>query len=391
MDNPYQRLRLRYNPFEPAATDVPSDCPMWIPEAWENPLREFIRRAQHTRGPKAFVILGSYGAGKTYLLRWLERELFPGERIRPFYFKNPGVRFYDLADRLFSQLGREELAKAIWEWARPSIPGFQIPWLSFSFLNILEALYRQNKNHEAILAIAARLREHQITQDEEIAFQFGRLVVETAKQPYFSYRDFVAGKRGALVPEQDEAPYFAAVIRIMQKIWDLQGVAFLIDEFEEVAMERRLSRREAYDYMATLRQLIDATANEPFWLALSMTPEAAQKTEELKPDLWQRMTSQGNYLLRIPPLKPEDAEEILRRRLRCARLEDQDSSLFPFPDGIGKILREDVRSSPRRLIQLASHAIARAASDQQVEIPLKADFLQKLQEELFPQPPRKEG
>lgn len=397
MEHPYRRLRLKRNPFEPAATDIPADCPLWIPDRWREPLEGFIRRGQQMQGPKAFVIVGSYGSGKTYLLRWMERELFPREQIRPFYIKNPGSRFYDLADRLFSQLGREELAKAIWEWARPHISGFQPPWLESSFAGILDALYRQKKTEEAIRAIAARLLKNQITPDEEIAYQFGRLVIETTKKPYFSYRDFVAGTRGALVPERDEALYFSAVIRILQTIWGLEGVAFLIDEFEEVAMaieDRRLTRREVMDYMATLRQLIDATANEPFWLALAMTPEAARITEDQKPDLWQRMTSQGDYILRIPPLTPEEAEEILRRRLDCAR-EDQamkeiPDRLYPFPPGIGRILREDVRSSPRRLIQLASHAIAKAVNNPSIEVPFQPDFLQGLEEELFPRRSREE-
>ena len=96
MANNISRLGLKYNPFEPAASGAPvSD--LWIPGRWKSKLDDFFEAMQHTEGPKAYAILGEYGSGKTYLLKYLERQYLPDFRIRPFFFDNPGVQFYDLA------------------------------------------------------------------------------------------------------------------------------------------------------------------------------------------------------------------------------------------------------------------------------------------------------
>lgn len=128
MGNPFSRFELTYNPFELAASGIPVSGALWVPERWRHPLQNFLNTMQHTSGPKAFAILGEYGSGKTYLLRWLEREEFPKRRIRPFYFDNPGAQFYDLANSLLRQIGREEFAKALWEFLNPQLPGFQLPY-----------------------------------------------------------------------------------------------------------------------------------------------------------------------------------------------------------------------------------------------------------------------
>ena len=66
-------------------------------------------------GDKALVIVGSYGSGKTFILHWVANKFFEPRRIQPFSFDNPGVAFYDLANRLMRQMGRYEFSKALWE------------------------------------------------------------------------------------------------------------------------------------------------------------------------------------------------------------------------------------------------------------------------------------
>jgi hypothetical protein len=129
MSGTLERLRLRFNPFEPAASGVPMVDKLWVPDRWAHPLQQFLDTLQITQGPKAYAILGEYGSGKTYLLRWMEREELSKRQIRPFFFDNPGVQFYDLANSLLRQLGREEFAKSLWEFLNPSIPGFQSSWV----------------------------------------------------------------------------------------------------------------------------------------------------------------------------------------------------------------------------------------------------------------------
>ena len=68
------------------------------------------------------MIEGEYGSGKTCCLRWLENEAFPDINVRPFYFQDPGVRFYDLADSWLRTIGRKNLAKSLWELIHTKAP-----------------------------------------------------------------------------------------------------------------------------------------------------------------------------------------------------------------------------------------------------------------------------
>ncbi len=382
----FDRLKLRFNPFEPAASGTPIVDRLWIPERWASPLRRFLDEMQRTQGAKAFAILGEYGSGKTYLLRWLEREELPKRRIRAFFFDNPGVQFYHLANDLMRQLGREEFAKALWEFLDPRLQGFQLSLFENSFQTWLRAVKKHRREDDAIRELSRKIQEKGIADDEEIRHKLARLIVETYEQPYFQYKDFVAGKRGALVPEKEEAPYFASILRALRLKGGTESVAFLIDEFEEVSLQKRLTKLQAHEYLATMKRLINLTERELFWIFVAMTPQAAEITEQLEPALWERFISQGEHRFQIPPLNAEEAEELVTRRLAAARPEGGDvDALYPFPENLVELLQEDIYSSPRRLIKVCSIAIARAAS-KEVSVPFTAKYLREIQEELYPRP-----
>lgn len=381
------RLNLRFNPFEPAASGVPIIDGLWVPDRWASPLRRFLDAMQHTQGTKAFAILGEYGSGKTYLLRWLEREKLPEHRIRAFFFDNPGVQFYDLANALMRQLGREEFAKALWEFLDPRLPDFQSSLFGNSFQAWLRSVKKYRREDEAIRELSQKIREKRIADDEEIRHKLARLIVETYERPYFQYKDFVAGRRGALVPEKEEAPYFAAILRTLRLTGGAESVAFLIDEFEEISLQKHLTKRQAHEYLATMKRLINLTEHEQFWIFVAMTPQAAQITEQLEPALWDRFISQGQHRFQIPPLNEEEAEQLVIHRLAAARPEQsaQGDPLFPFPQNLVDLLREDIYSSPRRLVKVCSLAVARAASEE-IPVPFTAKYLEEIQEKLYPRP-----
>lgn len=387
MGNAYAHLGLRFNPFEPAASGTPLGDDWWVPQRWSGPILEFLNTMQYTSGPKAYAVLGEYGSGKTYLLRWVQRTLLK-RRITAFFFDNPGVQFYDLANSLLRQVGRENFAKTLWEFLQPELPTFQFSLFggSASFHAWLSNIARDRRGKEAMNALAQLIRARGVTRDEEIAYKLGRLIVETHEKPYFEYKDFVAGRKGSLVAEGEEAPYFAAILRALRLTGNAEGVAFLLDEFEEVSLQRRLTRRQAQDYLATMKRLIGLTEREQFWIIVAMTPQAAEMTKTLEPALWERFVSEGKYEFIIPPLNDDEATELVRFRLNTARvLERQRSDLFPFPDDLVKVLREDIKSTPRKLVKTCSVAIARAAEDgEKVELPFSAHFMRRVQEEVYP-------
>jgi hypothetical protein len=382
------RFHLQYNPFEPAASGAPTGMEPWIPEGWRLSMESLLATLGDARGPKALAILGEYGSGKTYLLRWLEFVEFPSARRRtkPYYLDNPGVQFYYLANTLLRQVGRYEFAKMLWEYLLPELHAFQTTFLEQGLMSWLISVKKFKRESAAITAVADAIRRKKITSDEEIANRLGKIVVGTLDQPYFEYQDFVAGRKDAVVAENEEAPYFAAIIRTLKQAGGLNAIAFLLDEFEEISLQKRLSQRQAYDYLATIKRLINVAQDEDFWLVVTMTPEAARRVQGLEPALWDRFTSHGEYAFSIPPLGVADAIELIRRRLRVARQPGfgPSESCFPFPEDFATVLRPTTVSSPRRLVKVAFYCLAEAQLQADVSLPFTADYLKSVEDKVYP-------
>ena len=377
------RLGLTSNPFEPAASGAPVTADLWLPESWRTRLRKSIDLLSGGRGVKALAVSGAYGSGKSYVLQWLLREEFPRRHdVKPFYFDNPGVQFYDLANSLLRQIGRKDLAKCIWELAAIHVTGYQRDLFLRGFEEYLRSHRRQTT--DVLSELQTAIVNARITADEEIAHRLARLVTDSPRKPYFEYRDFVAGRPDALVAEREEAGYFGAILTILRLASGIKSVAFLVDEFEEISLQKRLTKREAHDYLATLRRLIDLTHEGDLWLVVAMTPDAVQKTNALAPALWDRFTNKGKYHWELPALSEGDATALVKHRLAAVRAqgEARRDELFPFPPDLVSLLKPATFSTPRRLVQFCFYAIGGATES--TPVPFREDYLKKVEAKLYP-------
>ena len=190
---------------------------------------------------------------------------------------------------------------------------------------------------ETVVSLQEAIAKVGVTTDEEIAHCLARIVTDATRKPYFEYRDFIPRHSGSVVAEGEEAPYFGALVNTIIRGSGAKGVAFLIDEFEEVGLQKRLTKRAAHDYLATLKRLINLSRNREseFWIVLSLTPDAYETTRELEPALAERLSGQ-DHEVRILPLTHDAALDLIRSRLKTARSSDSDhvGSLFPFPDDL---------------------------------------------------------
>lgn len=373
----FQRLGLSRNPFPPATTGAGLLEELSLPESWETDLRGRIKELAESEGDKALVIEGGYGAGKTFILKWIETEVLPEHRIKPFFFENPGIAFYDLANRLMRQVGRYEVAKALWEMLYPDSPEDRQTLFALEFGQWLASLDNRIKRNKAIQSLSVSLENQGFAEDEEILNKLSRLIVETGDRPYFEYRDFVPRSTRSLVAEREEPKYFQSLVRILGKINNADGIAFLLDEFEDVALVRSLSRNQAATYISTLRRLLDIAEREDLWIILSTTPEGLSRTNELDDSLIQRFS----HKYRIPELSRSEAIGIVTQRLEPARIEDG-QGLWPFSDDALDGLQETSRSSPRRLIKIMWHATGLAV-ERGKDPPLTGELVQEAETELF--------
>ena len=388
-----QRFKLEFNPFESAATGPPVAGSMAPPTEMSDRIHHLLEVHKTGQGVKPVIIVGEYGTGKTCLLQWLHQHILPEHQIKSYYFDNPGVQFYDLANALLRTIGRKDFAKFIWELAHAHVEiPYQRSLFSHDFEGFLQSQnrpgWRKNRSDTSTTLQDALLRAG-VTSDEEIAFCLARIVTEVVRKPYFEYRDFIPRQQGSIVPEGVEAPYFRTILKTILKGTSARSIAFLIDEFEEIGLQKRLTKRAAHDYLATLKRLINLAQDEQvdFWVVLSMTPDAYETTTKLEPALIDRISAQSNAenVLRVNPLKPGEACELLRLRISGARPKDTNEhseDLFPFPDNIldesNPVLRPNTYSNPRRLVQTCFRAIAEANAD--VTVPFTKAYLHRIEE-----------
>ena len=385
-----EKYRLARNPFPPAASGIAAQENLYIPSSWKEGVEKYFGELSGGVGAKAFPIIGEYGTGKTVLLKGYLKEFFAKKGLRTFYFENPGVQFYDLANSLMRDLGRYEFSKALWERCKEYLPKRgQMSLFPISLESMLSGLRnrtdRENKTRELQKALKDDLK---ITTDEEVAYKLASMVVETGNKPYFEYRDFVAGTRGSLVAEREESKYFRALIKAVTEIYNSDGVGFLIDEFEDIAISGRMTRSKSYEYLATLRHLIDISEQENLWIVMAMTPEAATTTEEMNQALWDRFTHNGDTALKLGPLSEGESIELLTWWLDKARdsddLEGDKGKLYPLPKEILELLEQapELRL-PRRLVRVGFFALAKAA-EAGGDAPFSLDFVKEIINELYP-------
>ncbi len=379
----FEKLRLHSNPFEPSATGAPISGALTPPNQLAERTMALLEVHQPAKGVKAIVLVGEYGTGKTCLLHWLHRAIFPVRKIKSFYFDNPGVQFYDLANSLLRNIGRKDFAKFIWELAGAHVSGpVQGNLFQKGYEEYLFASYRRRPQADMARPLQDAIRSADVTNDEEIAYCLARIVTEVVKKPYFEYQDFVPRQKNSVVPEGEEAPYFRAILKTISRGTGAQAVAFLVDEFEEIGLQKRLTKRAAHDYLATLKRLINLAQSEQidFWIVLSMTPDAFETTKELEPALIQRISDR---ILEVQPFTATDASDLIRARLADARpagIPQPTTASFPFPDEIG--FRPTTYSNPRRLVKACFRAIADA--DRSVQLPFTEQYLHRVEDELYP-------
>lgn len=384
-----QKYKLSRNPFPPAASGIDVEKGLYIPPKWKEKIGKYYETLCHGRGAKAFPIIGEYGSGKTVLLKGYLKNFFEDKRIKTIYFENPGVEFYDLANTLMRSLGRYEFSKTLWEMCKEHLAEKERLLFPMTFTQMLSTLNTKIDREKKALEFSDVIQNKlNLTDEPEVAYKLGLMIAETSSKPYFSYRDFVASTKSAYVPEKEESKYFKAIINTIIKSYGVKGVAFLIDEFEEISFPRRMTHKQTYEYLATLRSLIEISERENLWIIPAMTPEAVEETRKMNPALWQRFTHQEvNTMLVLEPLTIEESKDLMKWWLNIAREEDNFKAyrdrLFPFPEDIEKVLKRLEVRLPRPLVRIGFFTLARAEKEK-IESPISIDFIEKIINEFYP-------
>lgn len=380
---------LTKNPFPPAATGMGGALDIYkriyLPKEQSQAIEDFYSRASHGSGVKVFPIIGAYGAGKSAVLKGYMQTFFESKNIKVFYFDNPGVEFYSLAETMMRSLGRYEFSKGLFELCKEHITRQVNSLFEITFEDMLADVYNRHEQNDFALEIASIIRNVlTLTEDEEIAYKLAYIVVATYKKRYFERKDFIANNTQSVVADSHEDKFFHAIFSCIIKIYNVDGVAFLIDEFEEITFSKGMTRSKTYEYLSTFRRLIDLSEKISLWVAIAMTPEALEQTRAMNNALVDRFIN-INSKIELNPLSEENINEWLKWWLNTAREQNSQyrDTIFPFPQEFPQQMAEDAdRCYPRKLVKTC-FAILADAEERSEEVPFSPDYTSKMIEHFF--------
>lgn len=375
-----EEYHLTRNPFPPAASGIElGRLDPYVPKEWQEKVEKYYSELETGSGAKAFPVIGEYGTGKTVFLNGYLKRFFEKKRILTIYFENPGTQFYDLLNELLRSIGRYEFSKAIWELSKEYMAQQkQRTLFEMEYSDYLSQLKKKSDKVEKTKELQDILKRINLTDDDEIAYRIATIVVDTSTKPYFEYKDFVAGRKDTLVAERQEDKYFKAILNAIKEIYNVNGIALLIDEFEDVAISKRMTRNASFEYLATLRKLIQISQDDNVWIVMAMTPQAAEITKSMNEALWERFTHNEKNTIILHPMELEEATDLYRWWLNLGR-DDQQSehqgTLHPFEENILDVLSEDPKlRNPRTLVKIGFFTLAKGIKDR-ISAPISKEVM----------------
>jgi hypothetical protein len=406
----YARLGLTHNPFPAAglAPDAPKVEP--FPEIRDEILG-FLVSFLRTKESVGMVILGSYGTGKTYHLKYMQTQLeaLKGTHIKTVFLDSPGLEPYDLIRGVIAAIGEEELAKGVWAMLVPNVRrtladegqpyfhrflrdktvkerdqarritqagGFGVQMVAVDD----EALSDHRKFLKAFdgnpMMSREKLRDHLskvlldsstegvgLTSNAPVARHLASVCLFDGAPALESWEKLTtrSGSSG-LFPPEGEPQFLQAILQVLLSS-GYEYFVLLLDEFEKVPDMELMTSREARKYLDTVRMLIDKSWETlPFAYVIGSV-EAGWRLVEAKLD--QALADRFPRKIHLPRLDREDfALYLITEHLNQARVEGAsvDPPIHPFPSSLLELVPLTYRRTPRQLLVLCYQLIERAVA-----------------------------
>jgi len=419
----YARLGLTHNPFlgSGLAPDIPPIAP--FPEVRDK-LQHFIDSFIRSRQSKGMIILGDYGTGKTYHLRYIESQFKEyGPRLKTVFVATPGLEPYDVIRAILAQIGDEQVAKAVWTLIAPALrnkiasegqayfrdllrdfppsrrkdvrsiyqTSFEVPFVHLQedtltdhrrFLDAFDRLriLSREKLRDDLVPILYRQDGDRvpITTNPAVARELASICLYDGAPGLDSWeRLTTAGPGKKALPPRQEAEFLQAILRLLLAT-KVEYFVLLLDEFEKVPLMQLMTERQAKQYLDTVRMLIDRGWQQlPFAYVLASHDEA---WDLVKADLDRALTDRFPTELPLPRLgEVSRARQLLSDLLNLAREGPSTQvNIAPFPPSFFQIVPPEYRNTPRDLITLCYDLVEQAADRQLSTVPeqLIKDYLE---------------
>ncbi len=412
--NAYIHLGLLRNPFPASGGPPTSPGIQPYPEVYEQ-ITKFFKAFIRSRQSRGMVLLGDYGTGKTYHLRWIKGLLEARSdqvNIRVVSIETPGLEPYDLVRGILTQIGDQEIAKAVWALLLPEIRaqiqseglaffkqfavgkvkpkrGRQIPLdgtvfdVTFGirlseetlvdhreFLSAFDksgVLSRERLRDKFLPSLYGRQPDggRPITDNIAVARELANLCFFAGAPALSSWeRLTVPATRKSPFPPRGEPEFLQAILRLLIAT-RTEYFVLLLDEFEKVPLMEIMTQRETKRYLDTVRMLVDRGWQEedlPFAWVIASHDEAwdlIRGERALNQALAQRFLVE----VHLPRTYDLDvARYLVSRYLTLARLKEQPpDSLSPFPPNFLELIPPPLRHTPRVLLTMCYDLVEEAS------------------------------
>jgi hypothetical protein len=403
-----EHLRLPHNPFppsgiSPAAPDAP---PLKDEQGREIAPRigEFIKSAYRDRDfARGLVIIGSYGTGKSHLLRLMHHQINErlgsgDEKALSIYVDRPRLEAQDLNRAILKSLGEDTVRKMLWYCIRSQM-ALDINTQSEGLKNLQRELrgpiFAQDAQHsndrvpdpafrtdnlgdyrEFLAAFDAQgwtrqqlhnyfVGLYQRSLDPlsplEVIDAFVALLLAQDQRARETWESLLALGKKRKVPLMG-APEFLEDLLKMARANGYPYAFLLIDEFEEVPAGYLLTKRQKADYMYTLMEMLNRV-QAGLALVLAITSEAWGRLTSEAPPLSDRLPT----VIRLGGLDIESLGRLytfyLQRAREDARIEAPEP-LFPLSEALLSRVAEGLpEPTPRDALQFAYQLVSHCATN----------------------------
>lgn len=410
--NAYSHLGFLRNPFPASGGPPTSPGIQPYPEVYEQ-ITKFFKAFIRSRQSRGMVLLGDYGTGKTYHLRWIRGLLEARSdqvNIRVVSIETPGLEPYDLVRGILAQIGDQEIAKAVWMLLLPSIRariqtegqaffrkfavgkvklrrgptlplesmGFEVTYVHLDEETLLDhreflsafdrsgALSREKLRDEFLPSLYGPQpdRGRPITDNIAVARELANLCFFTGAPALSSWeRLTVPGTKKSPFPPRGEPEFLQAILRLLIAT-GTEYFVLLLDEFEKVPLMEIMTQREMKRYLDTVRMLADRGWQEeklPFAWVIASHDEA---WDLVRDRLSQALAERFPVEVHLPRTHDLDvARYLVSQQLALARLKEKPpGSLSPFPPNFLELIPLPLRHTPRALLTMC-YDLVEAASE----------------------------
>lgn len=385
----YDRFDLDANPFP--LTGIASDRDPNIPPLWtqnNQELVDFITETYTSRKFGALVVIGDYGFGKTYILRYFLNRINEGfsdrgsECAAAIYVESPKPTPEDFAYEMLKGFGVEIFLNMLW---RRLISETNVDDLIQKILplNVQNNFFRDSRDSLRDLLTAADVMasplrfldiilQHQPDLSKLSDYFRDRLSTkipipdllkglcsfrreDTALRAFSNWRNFLdSDLRKILERQRKESEFISCMLKVLNEN-GIRTVYVLVDEFENALLAS--SKRERRNYLQSLREIFDVNHNH-MALILAVAPGAWEEISQDSPAFSQRFSR----IINLDSIDTNELQTVIALYLDTVR---KNSSIYkggalPFThEAIDKIrifARENLRVALETCFLLLEHA-----------------------------------